>query len=66
MTELFKSLVYALPDEKSKTTDQVKVGIQMSIPESNDNVLIEKSSTVVVSNEKTFDKQLTNQNVKNI
>ena len=43
-----------------KTTDQVKVGIPMSIPEANIDTLIEKSPMVDVRKEKFIDKQLTN------
>jgi hypothetical protein len=44
----------------SKTTEQVNVGIQVSIPEANDDILVAKSPMVDVNNEKLIDKQLTN------
>lgn len=43
-----------------KEPDQAKKGIQMSIPEANDDTVIAKSPTVVESNEKHLNKQLTN------
>jgi hypothetical protein len=44
----------------SKTTEQVNVGIQVSIPEANDDTVVAKSPMVDVNKEKLIDKQLTN------
>jgi hypothetical protein len=44
----------------SKTTEQVNVGIQVSIPEANDDTVVARSPMVDVNNEKLIDKQLTN------